>query len=230
VNFLERLLRSESSPVEAMITDVTQMSGDKVCIAGLTRRSAIRLSEPTPRQGWLDSIGGLAPGDVVNLNWRPARRYRRPHGEDGTWNPSTLVKTSTLPTENFFERLEAGALRSIVDAFGRPWFYSERGNPAFKPDRGSRSLATVKVHFATVYGHGDGIRVDFRDDKTTWTMVPVEDLALRRRRPPEGLNYSETILRAGLGRPFQANDKPAACYLQVNHILECGEESKGVVQ
>ena len=184
MNFLERLLRSESSPVEAMITDVTQMSGDKVCIAGLTRRSAIRLSEPTPRQGWLDSIDGLAPGDVVNLNWRPARRYRRPHG----------------------------------------------GNPAFKPDRGSRSLATVKVHFATVYGHGDGIRVDFRDDKTTWTMVPVEDLALRRRRPPEGLNYSETILRAGLGRPFQANDKPAACYLQVNHILECGEESKGVVQ
>jgi hypothetical protein len=202
-----------------MITDVTRMSGEKVCLAALAVDKSIRLHEPAPRERWLHTIGGLAPGDVVKLDWRPAQRYRRPHAEDGDWSPSTLAKLATLSNDDLLKRLQALALRSVIDAFGRAWIFSGRGNPAFKPDRGSRSLATVPMRSVRMYQHGDGLRADFVDEKAEWKMVPLEDLALRGQRAVKRFECDEAILRVGLGRPFEANGKPPACYLQVNHIF-----------
>ncbi len=195
------------------------MSGDKVCVAALAQGKSIRLHEPPPREDWVESIGGLAPGDLVKLDWRPARRFRRPHAEDGAWSPATLEKLATLSEEDLMKRLHALAFRGVIDAFGRPWTYSERGNAAFKPDRGSRSLASVAVRFVRMYEHGEGLRVDFADGKAEWRMVPLEDLALRNQRSVKGFECGEAILRIGLGRPFEANGKAPACYLQVNHIF-----------
>lgn len=208
------------------------MQGDKVCIAALCRGSSIRLHEPQPKEQWLQSIGGLAPGDLVSLTWKVARRYRRPHAEDGNWYPTTFTKRDRLPEDDLVKRLSGKAFRSIDEAFGRVRFFSENGNAAFAPGKGARSLASLIVSSVRAYPHADGVRVDFADSKQQWRMAPLEDLAVRihqlrcsscRSNLP-ALLASEfcgggAILRVGLGRPFQGGDKADACYLQVNHIF-----------
>jgi hypothetical protein len=208
------------------------MQEDKVCVAALNRGKSLRLHNPTPREQWLTSIGSLTPGDIVSLSWKLARRYHRPHLEDGDWNPATFAKVDLLPEDELVKRLSANAFRSIDHAFGKPCFHSENGNAAFVPGKGSRSLASVIVSSVRAYPHGEGVRADFADSRGEWRMVPVEDLAIRNHQMqcsscasdlPKLLasefQGSRALLRVGLGRPFQSSDSATACWLQVNHIF-----------
>jgi hypothetical protein len=224
--------RNPYTSIEAIITDVTRLQGDKVCIAAVHGGSSIRLHSPTPKEHWLRSIGGLTPGDAVSLTWRVARRCHRPHLEDGDWNPALFTKVDRLPEDELVKRLSANSFRSIKDAFGKPCFYSENGNAAFTPGKGSRSLASVPVSSVRAYPYRDGVRVDFADGRREWTMAPIEDLAVRHHQTQcsscssnlpnllaSEFEGTQAVLRVGLGRPFQAGDGATACYLQVNHIF-----------
>jgi hypothetical protein len=188
------------------------MSGDKVCIAARLNGKSIRLAEPHPRDTWVTSVGGLGPGDLVRVQWRPTKRYRRPHSEDGRWSPSAFAKVRNLRLDELSRELGPSAFNSVEEAFGKPLFVTERGNPAFRPDHGSRSLATVRARRVSVYPHGDGVRTDFTDSQRSWRMVPVEDLAIRQHqhRCPdcskrlraslaEQYDSTEAIVRIGLG-------------------------------
>ncbi len=215
-----------------MVTDVTRMGGDKVCIAASGNGRTMRLHEPHPWDGWLDSVGGLRPGDIVRLEWRPARRYRRPHSEDGRWSPATFAKVRALRISDASGRIARSALPSVEKAFGKPLFLTDRGNPAFQPDRGSRSLASVVASNITVYPHAEGVRIDFTDAKRRWSMVPVEDLAIRQHMQSctecsiqfqeilaQQYQSEKAVLRIGLGRPYRGGKNALGCYLQVNHIF-----------
>jgi integrase len=215
-----------------MITDITRMSGDKVCVAARVDGKSIRLAEPHPRDAWLKSVGGLRPGDLVQVQWRPAKRYRRPHSEDSRWSPAAFAKVRSLRIDELSDQLGRSAFYSVQEAFGKPLFLTEKGNPAFRPDQGARSLATVVARNVSVYPQGDGVRIDFTDARRSWSMVPVEDLVIRQhqqhcsecpRRLREHLahqyNTEHAILRVGLGRPYQGGNNPLGCYLQVNHIF-----------
>ena len=215
-----------------MITDVTRMSGEKVCIAARMDGKSMRLSEPHPRDEWLKSVGGLSPGDLVRVQWRPAGRYRRPHSEDGRWSPSSFAKVRSLRIDDLSNELGRSAFASVEEAFGKPLFLTEKGNPAFRPDHGSRSLATVVARNVAVYPQGDGVRIDFADARRSWSMVPVEDLIVRQHQQhcsecfvrlreflTEQYDSEGAILRIGLGRPYQGGNNPLGCYLQVNHIF-----------
>lgn len=217
---------------DVVITGVTRMQGDNVCIAARLGRETIRLHDPSPKEQWLRSIGSLSPGDIASVTWKLPRHHRRPHLEDRDWNPSAFTKVDQLPEEELTKRLSASAFLSIHDAFGRPCFYSDNGNAAFPPNKGSRSLASITVSSVRVYPYGDGARTDFADARCEWTMIPIEDLTVRNHQShcdscsgnlAEALagefDGSQAILRMGLGRPFQAGDNPPACWLQVNHIF-----------
>lgn len=232
MSFLESLFGVRHAPIEVVITDVTRMQRDKVCIAALHQGKSMRLDNPAPREQWLQSMGGLAPGDVVSLTWRVARRYSRPHSEDGEWNPAAFAKGDRLLEDDLVALLVTKVFRSVGDAFGKPCFYSENGNAAFTAGKGARSLASVTVSSVSPYPHADGVRADFVDAKQEWKMVPVEDLAVRNHRArcqacssdfssllESEFQGGQAILRVGLGRPFQWGDRPPACYLQVNHIF-----------
>jgi len=218
--------------VEVMITDVTRMSEDKICIAADTDGKTVRLHEPQPREGWLNSVGGLRPGDIVSLEWRPARRYRRPHSEDGSWAPATFARVRRLGLSEASDKVALSAFGSVEQAFGKPLFVTEKGNPAFRPGLGSRSLATVLAKNISVYPHGERVRTDFSDAKRTWSMVPVEDLAIRQHQQAcrecsvrfreflaKQFEADTALLRIGLSRPYQGGTNPLGCYLQVNHIF-----------
>jgi len=224
--------RGWRAPTDVVITEVTRMQGNRVCIAALHGRARIRLHEPQPEEEWLRSEGGLSPGDVVSLSWKSPRQVRRPHMEDTDWNPASLKKAGRITEDQLAGRLTAVAFSRLTDAFGKPILYSDHGNAAFPPDKGSRSLASLMVTSVRAYPYGDGVRVDFRDSDREWTMAPMEDLSVRvhqvRCSPSSaGLSESlaaefevgEALLGVGLGRPFQYGDNPPACYLQVNHIF-----------
>lgn len=231
MGLIEALLGTRQK-LPTVLTDVTRMGGRKVCVAALSGDRAIRLAEPHPTEDWLEAVGGLAPGDVISVNWQPTRTFTRPHIEDGTWKPSSFRKGDALAYDRFIERLATSAFGSVKEAFGMPSTYSERGNPAFEPGTGQRSLATVEACGIRVYPQGNGIRIDFVDAEQEWSMVPVEDLMLRRHqtschecagnlalRLSSNVSSEAALLRVGLGRPFQARSDLKACFLQVNHIF-----------
>lgn len=232
MTLFKALFSPRAAVTGAVITDVTRMHGDHVCIAALDGRKSMRLHDPQPREPWLDETGGLAPGAVVSLTWNTARRRILPHSEDGTWSPSSLVRQGQLAGDELVRRLSETAFRSVKQAFGKPARYSENGNAAFTPGSARRSLASVIATSVRVYPQGDGVRVDFTDATDEWKMAPMEDLAVRRHQTQcaacstqfAGLLSPEfggdaAILRVGLGRPFQDGDQPAMCYLQVNHVF-----------
>jgi hypothetical protein len=221
--FLTALLgqRHQHAQVKAVITDVTRMQGDRVCIAALSAGRTVRLHEPHPHEGWLASIGGLEPGDVVRVYCRPANQVSLPHTEDYEWNPASVLKIAHLGRAQLAGHLEGAAFATVREAFGEPAIRSKGGTDAFACGRGKRSLATLAVSQLRVYRFQSGIRADFTDRERSWTMVPVEDLALRtgRMQMPSPVPGGDALLRIGVGRPFAHDGVPAACYLQVNHII-----------
>jgi hypothetical protein len=207
LSFLETFFGGGNSRIEAVITDVTRMQQDKVCVAAMHRRGSIRLHSPQPRQQWLRSIDGLVPGDVVSLTWRPVRRYRPPHSEDGDWNPARFEKIRQLSDEDLLQRLRGSAFSGIEKAFGKPRFQSENGNAAFAPNQGRRSLASLLVNSIRLYPVGEGVRADFTDDRHQWKMVPVEDLAIRSGLHPYAVEATQALSRVGLSRPFKLENE-----------------------
>ncbi len=217
--------------LEAVVTDITRMQRPNVCIAATHEGRTIRLHNPQPKDPWLKSIGGLVPGDVVSVDWRQAQSLP-PHTEDGTWDRSTFVKRHRLTETELADLLSANAFRSVQDAFGAPCDRSIRGNAAFQPGRGARSLASILARSVQVYPDFDGIRVDFVDTQEAWTGVPFEDLIVRQHQNQcptcasrlshllaNEFQAESAVLRVGLGRQFQAKGHPSACWMQVNHIF-----------
>jgi hypothetical protein len=91
----------------------------------------------------------------------------------------------------------------------------------------------------------EGVRVDFKDARGTWTMVPLEDLSVRRhqRLCSDCLASSgrvsrfdmnlrkefwgrDVVLRLGLTRPFTASGQETACWLQVTGVYPIGKRRR----
>lgn len=228
---------------EAIITDVTRMLPPKVCIAALQGARTIRLNRPQPDEQVLSRIGGLLPGDRVSVEWLDNPFYVPPHVEDGIWEPQSFRKLSRLTKPELVDLLMRGAATSVEEAFGHEWFRGARGNGAFKPGEGKRSLASVLVREVRVYQWFDSVRVDFTDAGGTWTMVPLEDLSVRRHQTlcsgcltnigrvsgfdlnlRKEFSSRDVLLRVGLTRPFEAERQETACWLQVTGVYSIGKK------
>lgn len=218
--------------LEALITDVTRMQPPNVCIAAAHRGRTIRLHNPQPKGQWVNSIGRLMPGDVISVLWKPAQEPAPPHTEDGEWEPTTFVKRHRLAENALTERLSADAFDCVEDAFGTPWFRGTGGNAAFRPGKGARSLATIKVIAVKVDVSFGKVRVTFEDARNCWAAVPLQDLLVKQhqqrcqtcasnlgqalKREFEG---AHAMVRVGLAREWQVPGHPSACWMQVNHIF-----------
>lgn len=227
---------------QIIVTDVTRMLTPKVCIAGLRGSRAIRLNNPQPNEMLLTSIGGLFPGDRLRLTWLDNPFHERPHVEDGTWDPRSLRKLGRLTRPQLIQEMKRGAANSIEEAFGPEWFRGARGNGAFHPGEGARSLASIVATDVRVYQWFEGVRVDFADAQGRWTMVPLEDLSVRRHQQQcpgclRGLNQNlkrefsgtEWLLRVGLTRPYKSEQHETACWLQVTGVYPVGRERRHFV-
>lgn len=218
--------------VEALITDATSLGSPRVCIAALAGDRAIRLHSPTPNEGWVDTIGGLMPGDVVSVDWTPSQVTRPPHVEDGSWNMGACANIRRLSEDQLIGRLRTRAFDSVEEAYGSPWIRGKNGNCAFRPGSGSSSLASIRASSVAVHVSFGKVRVAFADTCEEWANVPLQDLAVKRHlrdctacrmRAQHHLRAEfqggPALLRVGLAREWPVGNYPPACWMQVNHVF-----------
>lgn len=217
---------------ELTITDITNMGGGKVCIAGQISGRTARLNSPNPTEAWVKAIGILGPGSVISVRWQGKRRPECPHVEDGDWDPRHSRKIASVHEDELAGRLTERAVSSVREAFGEPWFLGRNGNAAFRPGEGGRSLATLRVSAVSVTASRGTPRVTSRDASDEWQEAPLQDLPVRvhfdrcKACPTDGdrqlkreFEGGPALLRIGLTRTFRAEDQEPACWLQVNHIF-----------
>lgn len=181
---------------EVVLLDVTAMAGDAVCVAGVERTTGkqLRLNEPQPTRMMVRRLGGLAPGDVISIDWKGARRPDPPHTEDGEWKLRSLKRVGRLDHAALTDLLAGSAFNSLSEAFGEAAFRGRNGNSAWPVHKGTRSLATVAVRYVRVGEDRAGrVRIAFKDASGAyWSGVPPpgsrgEDTPGRVRRLREGV-------------------------------------------
>ena len=221
--------------IEAIITDVTRMRSNRVCIAALAGRRQIRLDRPAPTDEWVQKLDGLHPGSVVEVNWKSSGNPA-PHVEDGSWEPDTLKKIGDLNESELIDVLEPLSFDSVRAAYGEPMILGKAGSCAFAPEAGARSLSSIRASITSVNAPWDvlteKVRVGFDDASDQWRQVPLQDLLINQhvrtckkcssnaqafidRDVPKG----DALLRVGLARAESLGPYPSACWLQVNHVL-----------
>jgi hypothetical protein len=220
-----------------MLLDVTQMSGDAVCVAGLdlANDETVRLANPQPTQRLIATLGGLAPGDILKLDAKPLRKLEPPHLEDCEWNPRSLKRVGAATLSEMQQALEATAFPSVQAAFGDPVTRGRFGNSAWSPGTGLRSLATISVVYVRAASDkNDRPRIAFKDDALDyWPAVPMQDLRVKLHqancpdcgdthldRLKEEFDANRALIRVGLTRPFSPGEgTEPTCWLQVTNVL-----------
>jgi hypothetical protein len=221
---------------EVVLLDVTEMAGYSVCIAGLdlATRTQIRLAEPSPERHHLDHLDGLAPGDVIDVDWEPIKLITPPHVEDGRWKLESVRKRRVCDLNELNGLFATTSFHSVKEAFGEPWIQGRNKNHAWRPDKGNRSLATIKVRYVRAEQDRSGkTRLAFKDDlERYWAGVPFQDLRLKLHQEScaecaadslgvirREFDANRTFIRVGLTRPFIGGENPTACWLQVTNVF-----------
>ena len=221
--------------LSVVLTDVTEMSGDAVCIAGVDLASGktIRLSDRTPTRQMLRGHGGLRPGDIVSVKFDPKRRPEPPHVEDGRWDHLTLRKEGILVHDELQALLARHAFGSVQEAFGEYAVTGRNGNHGWKRGRGARSLATLRATGIRALTSFETLRVEFTDGAgVTWKAAPFQDLSVKThpaacdacqrdhlRNVRAEFDAGDALIRIGLTREFASSGTMAGCWLQVTNIL-----------
>jgi hypothetical protein len=179
-----------------IVTDVTRMEGDRVCVGGyLDDGTAVRpvAGRAGPNETWLRAASGgpVTPFSVVKVRvgWAP-KHLVAPHSEDRTIparGHRVLRSLSEAEQKAILERTLSPAVRAIfgadvhADAEGHWGRYVRAGE-------GERSLGTVRAqHFVAAqyrhyieHGRWD-YRLRFVDKGGEEFQLAVVDLAFRRR-------------------------------------------------
>lgn len=216
---------------KVLITDVTRMSGTNVCVAGTTGERTVRLNDPAPNEELLKALGGLKPGDVLQLDWTAADHPRAPHTEDGSWVVATARKLEGLTEAQFKKSIGKSASDRITEVFGKIHIEGKGGKVAFRPDQGKCSIITVVAHDVEVYVDFEKIRVSFRDAERSLKKVALEDLVVRKHQIEcrsckkdltknlvRDFTSASALLRLGLSRPYETPIYNSACWVQVNGV------------
>jgi len=224
-----------------LITDVTRMKGDGVCVASLDEQG--RSVRPIPAAGTnhrraqllLPDGEVVKPGALVEADFTPSPLQVAPHLEDMVYRPP-LRMLGLADRAEFTQRVKASCaltLRSLYDAevHDAPKAHLLEGT-------GARSLGTVRPSLLLSFGLEERkgtlrprLRFATREDDGFWDL-PIVDLALwgwinqvaatRSLASAQAaidailMRGGETYLRIGLARGFSNPDwGEKRCYLQV---------------
>lgn len=222
---------------QLVITDLTRMQGDRVCVFGVDADGKGMRPDIPPtgiREGYLlDNKGRrvIRPFAVVEFDFVRSRP-KPPHTEDWEINPNCAPRLIRYLSEDesraLLERILDKSIRSIFGADIHDSRYVNEGE-------GNRSLGTVRanevlsVRCSQRETDKHDYRTEFSDATREVYDLPVTDLAFReycenqrlrgraidvvadevRRR----LRGSHVFIRVGLARPFAKMFN--RCYLQV---------------
>jgi len=225
-----------------IITDLTRMQGERVCIAGITEDKLVIRPEfdyGGITEDWLlDSNIGIVirPFAKVQLDLVKSSPTP-PHSED--W----IIEKGYKKFERLLKPDEGRAfLQSILDESVVSIFGAEiHHGPGYfiKEGEGNRSLGTIKVKRIASVFHNDNFgkwnyRISFTDGAGDFYQLGVTDLTfryyvddLRERFEMDShaieqmltgrLQKNAVYLRIGLARPTWPKH-PHCCFLQVNGV------------
>jgi len=223
-----------------IITDVTRMSGDRVCVGGITMNFECRRPVFTSSQiseNWLydDELEKciVFPFEVVELDFLQHKPVP-PHTEDWLIDPNYKQRVGTVT--NSLEVLEQIAYPTVYKIFEaritkNNGYYIKKGN-------GVRSLGTVKAnildcYFGFYFGRLD-YRINFEDVSGREYKLRVTDLSFqyfcRYLHNRENMSFEEisqhlnqklcdatVYLRIGLTRPTWEK-YPDRCFLHITGV------------
>lgn len=225
---------------QLVITDVTRMQGDRVCVFGVDKDgNGVRPDIPPTgiREDYLLDKRGrciIKPFAVIEFDFiRPVPKP--PHTEDwqisASHRPKLIRNLSEEESRILLEKMLDKSVRSI---FGASIHNSQYINEA----EGNRSLGTVKarqvlsVRYSLREDDKYDYRIRFSDDTEEIYDLPITDLAFRKycdslrvqgeatevtsARLKRTLSQSHVFIRVGLTRPFARMYN--RCYLQVSSI------------
>ncbi len=230
---------------EILITDLTAMHGDRVCIAGIDREwNTIRpvFTRSTPKRSHLHSNGQavIRPRAVVAMQLEPLANPEAPHIEDCLWTQPYSARFVQLLEEARWQR----ALQYLAEDCSRPLFgarlqrLGRDRNRITRPEDAAYSLATVRctgdlTFRFSVKERNSGFRYAlwFHDDMgEVYENIPVTDLALRAWANSEFFQSADAqAVSDGLTKQLNEADSiylrvglgrvyKGKCWLQVNGI------------
>ena len=221
--------------VRAVITDITRMSGQNICVGAITTKNAqIRLNTPNPTRATFD---GLDIATSIEVDW-DASHVSPPHTEDGSWSILSLQPYQPVSGTAFRELIQSIHYgTSVEELYGQVFEKAQNGNVGFKPGQGDCSLTTMAADRVTFVDAGDHVRISIPGGIST----RIEDLRVHEHQAGcqecqrsllsvLARTYSgrRVFLRLGLSRPFsRMTGSPQACWLQVNHVIPMDEPLDG---
>lgn len=230
-----------------VITDLTTMGGDRVCIVGIDSQSrCIRPMLPPPgvrqrhlyiRKHVIFKKLAVYPRAKVRLDFYQVP-LTPPHIEDLGFAPGSLAYQGLCNDDEWEAVLKASSFSSVQDIYDD---YLQQGRWV-EPEANTRSLGTVsQIQVASVnlleWSGERKYRLYFKD-KTghLYNNVTISDLAFRRFADTEVNRHSSLMaasqkvtallrsverlyLRLGLARPWlNPNDGTVKCWMQVTGI------------
>lgn len=235
---------------ELLITDVTHMQGEKVCIVGIDHHgTAIRPILPPPgifQSRLLLPTGVIRPRAVIEAHFKPKKKVHQPHIEDMDWDIlqntriTRVVDDSTW--QNALEKTTFDTVESIFET-------KIKSKKSIQLGAGVRSIGTIKVKSIEYLkyevldreeGEKHGYRLSFRDSSDAYYYdISIADLNFRyffhhfiqdsnhitasAIRLQERLKKTECYLRIGLTREWSGSH-----WLQVNGIYTFPDYAKGM--
>ncbi len=236
--------------MDILITDLTRMGSDSVCIAGVNYDFAT--IRPEFAYGGIDEIhlfrdskAIIHPRAVVDLQVQPKRANTPPHLEDHLWTDTEKTKLLRITTDERWRRaLERTTFPSVEAIFETELLHS---NKNIEPGTGVRSLGTIKPKsielflFKTL--ERDGMerpdwRLFFTDAAgNVFEHIKINDLGLQcytfylsKEKSVKQINAklngifknADVLLRIGVTRPYEG-----WCWLQVTGIYTFPDYLKG---
>jgi hypothetical protein len=214
-----------------LITDVTRMSGDRVCVAAINQsRQNVRPVLPYGiSESWLyqQSTVVVRPFSIISLDLHQ-NLPQPPHTEDWSFNPGSLSFERLLEVNS-----REKCLTEILDPDVASIFGAEIQTDSgcyLQAGEGSRSLGTIKVQQIERFDHSRydswDYRLYFRDASSIRYHLKVTDLSLRYyvdalretqhldckeigQRLTQAFQQSQVFLRIGLARKWHPDrDQP----------------------
>lgn len=217
-----------------IITDVTAMSGDNVCIAGYDDsltciRPVLSRGQITKRHLFKNGELVIFPGAKVAFNFG-ARISQPPHVEDIIFEETSIESIGRISVREWKEVLTRTSRQNIVELFPH---IQDRCVPPESPGPsiGTFVPAEIPTLRCDYYKDPPRPRMRFVDHGGNVTQnVPITDLAFRGlfdfvlkkykgdcertvKLLNDKLSDHSIFLRLGLARPFRG-----CCWLQVNGI------------
>ena len=225
---------------DLLITDVTAMSGDAVCIAGINGAGeCIRpiFADQLPIRRRHLSLGDgswIRPRAVVSFGLTPCADILPPHSEDQHFQASGVAYRSLAQEELWRNWLRFLAVEDIAASLGVDLYQGRKA----RPGAGRISLTTARAKEFLGFQLQENpfqpgkhrYRLKFSTEQGRYFNLPVTDLSLQalaerlwrqmgeRQAVSERISRriqqaDETYLRLGLGREFNGWH-----YLQINGI------------